>query len=126
MLTDSSTKKHIVQGTLGENRVAEYLKAQGYSIITVNYKKKYGEIDIIALKDSTLAFVEVKTRTKSSHCSSELVNTAKQRKIVRVAKEYISTKNIVNCSIRFDVALLDQQKDTILYIENAFYGAEYD
>lgn len=51
---------HISIGRLGENIVAEYLRCRGFSIICRNYKKKWGELDIIAQKDGVLHFVEVK------------------------------------------------------------------
>ena len=63
--SDPKTTKEI--GNLGEKLAAEYLEAQGYSILERNYWKKYGEIDLIATKpvshgtDSAVHFIEVKT-----------------------------------------------------------------
>ena len=37
-------------GRIGEEKVADYLKAKGYIILKRNYKDRYGEVDIIAKK----------------------------------------------------------------------------
>lgn len=48
-------------GSAGEKVVAQYLTESGYSIIVQNYRKRYGEIDIIAKKNDKIHFIEVKT-----------------------------------------------------------------
>ena len=49
-------------GKFGEDLACEYLVEKGYKILTRNYRKPWGEIDIIAKSaDKTLVFVEVKT-----------------------------------------------------------------
>ncbi len=50
-------------GNLGESVACEYLIRLGYSILERNFWKKFGEIDIVALKDGKIHFVEVKTVT---------------------------------------------------------------
>jgi len=60
----SKTQKRIV-GDRGESISCGYLKNNGYIILTRNYSCKFGEIDIIAQKDDSLVFVEVKTRKNS-------------------------------------------------------------
>ncbi|PIW74862.1 MAG: YraN family protein, partial [Candidatus Portnoybacteria bacterium CG_4_8_14_3_um_filter_44_15] len=53
-------------GDLGEGIAAKYLENNGYKIIERNYRKNWGEIDIVARKDDCLIFVEVKTMQKTS------------------------------------------------------------
>ncbi len=48
-------------GDLGEEIAVMFLMKQGFSIVERNYLRKWGEIDIVAKKDGTLYFVEVKT-----------------------------------------------------------------
>lgn len=48
-------------GEIGENIAARFLMKHGYSIIDRNYTKKWGEIDIIAVKQEKLYFIEVKS-----------------------------------------------------------------
>ena len=50
-----------VTGNQGELIVAHYLKQQGFKIREMNYRKPWGEIDVIAQKDKIVHFVEVKT-----------------------------------------------------------------
>ena len=50
-------------GFLGEEIAVNYLTSLGYKIIERNFKKRYGEIDIIAEDAGTLVFIEVKTRS---------------------------------------------------------------
>ena len=51
-------------GNKGERAAAELLQQKGYEIIGRNYKNKWGEVDIIAEKDTRIVFVEVKTKTE--------------------------------------------------------------
>ncbi|HVM76823.1 MAG TPA: YraN family protein [Candidatus Paceibacterota bacterium] len=56
------TKKHLKIGQIGERVAAAFLIKKGHQIIDKNYKKKFGEIDLIAkAPDETLIFCEVKT-----------------------------------------------------------------
>lgn len=54
---------HIKTGEIGEQISGAYLVKQGFNIITTNYRKKWGEIDIIVGRDNELRFVEVKAQT---------------------------------------------------------------
>ena len=50
-------------GNLGENIAAKYLESSGYHILDRNFRARQGELDIIAVDNDELVFVEVKTRT---------------------------------------------------------------
>src|SRR4051794_7727576 len=73
----------------GEDLAAKFLKEKGYKIIDRNFRKGYGEIDIIATKDKTLVFVEVKT-TKSNFLNSPLENIHyyKLKSLIKTAEFY--------------------------------------
>lgn len=117
----SSTKK--ATGIVGEKIVAEYVQNAGFAIIAQNYRKPYGEIDIIAHRKDTLACIEVKTRHSSMIDLASLVPPSKQRKIIMVAKEFIAQHyNSASITCRFDVALVEKINGlyTVSYIENAF------
>ncbi|MDD6190685.1 MAG: YraN family protein [Firmicutes bacterium] len=49
-------------GQIGENTAADILRAKGYRILKQNYRCRHGEIDLIAMRDGVISFVEVKTR----------------------------------------------------------------
>ena len=63
-MTKNKTKKQII-GQKGEDEATKYLKVKGFRILDRNYRKPWGELDIVAQKGSVLYFVEVKTVTRS-------------------------------------------------------------
>jgi putative endonuclease len=117
-----SEKKVI--GNHGEEVTARYLQEQGFSIRAMNYRKPYGEIDIIAQKKDLLIFVEVKTRRKNYFDASLLITPSKQKKIILVAKEYIFAHTLYTMTCRFDASLVTTEHagHNICYIPNAFMG----
>jgi putative endonuclease len=112
----------IQKGKEGELLVMQYLQKEGFTLITQNYRKRFGEIDIIAHKDDVLAFVEVKWRHNPLVDPAELIGPSKQRKIISIAKEFLSKHTYDDVVCRFDVALIEETNNSInlLYIDNAF------
>lgn len=53
-------------GRQAESKAAEYLKQHGFTVLEQNWRTRYCEIDIVARKDQTVYFVEVKYRTSDS------------------------------------------------------------
>ncbi len=114
-------------GGEGENKVASFLRKNGYAIVKRNFQCRYGEIDIIAENDEYVIFVEVKTRKLNSLVSGvEAVNSFKQRRITLTANDYI-IKTECQKQPRFDVAVVTvfERNDKSLgynlkYIENAW------
>ncbi|MEK7598877.1 MAG: YraN family protein [Patescibacteria group bacterium] len=95
-------------GNLGEDICVKHLVKHGYKILDRNYLKKWGEIDIVAKKDSTIHFIEVKTvELKSftgnnsftrnnfeSYDPEENVHPWKLKKLSRAIQTYLLDKNI--------------------------------
>ena len=112
-------------GDIGEEYAVNYLKKHSYKILSRNYRKRFGEIDIIAEKKGTVAFVEVKTRHENPLTRPfEAVDTKKQEKIYRTSLAYIY-ENDLDCQYRFDVCEVYVNRDTlkliqINYFDNAF------
>jgi putative endonuclease len=128
MLPFFNTKKSSpTLGKQGEDAVASFLKKEGFTILATNYRKFFGEIDIIAQKHDVIAFVEVKTRQKSYFDLSRLVIVSKQRKIIKTAEAFIAEKKLSQKIFRFDVALLEKNinHSSLHYIPNAFCKPEY-
>ena len=74
---------------LGETAACNYLKERGYEIIERNFRKGYGEIDIIAVKEDLLVFVEVKTRSNNKFGTPfEAISSKKLGKLITGAKFY--------------------------------------
>jgi len=73
----------------GEELAAKFLKEKGYKIIDRNFRKGYGEIDIIAVHKNVLVFVEVKTRTSNVYGSPlEAISYFKLKSLLRTAEFY--------------------------------------
>ena len=73
----------------GEELATNFLKKKGYKIIDRNFRKGYGEIDIIAIKSKILVFVEVKTRTSNFFGTPfEQITSFKIRALERTALFY--------------------------------------
>jgi len=111
-------------GRIGEDAAVSYLKDKGYVIIDRNYRRRFGEIDIVAEDKGVLVFIEVKTRKSERYGSPfEAVDFRKQQKMSIVALDYISRHNKENCPARFDVVavmLKDGTYPQIELIQDAF------
>jgi len=94
-------------GNKGEDIACIYLAKHGFLIQERNYYKKWGEIDIIAVKDGILHFVEVKSvidKGNREHRPEENVHELKQRKLRRIIQTYLSShKYSTNAEFQFHV-----------------------
>ena len=82
-------------GNQGEDYAAEYLRKNRYKILERNYRKRGGEIDIIAEKKGLIVFVEVKTRHSTTLSQPfEAVDLRKQDKIIQTAIMYLYEKKL--------------------------------
>lgn len=102
----------------GEELAVSYLKKNGYSIVERNFRSIYGEIDIIARKNSTIVFVEVRQLSNPLIEPSLTVNLKKQKKIKLTAMMYLKKNGIKASEHRFDVISIRNKE--IQHIENAF------
>lgn len=75
-------------GKYGEDIAAKYLQHRGFLILERNFKARYGEIDIIAIKDKTLIFIEVKTRIGDKYGKPEEAITQWKLREVKLTSEY--------------------------------------
>lgn len=107
-------------GDLGEELAKRYLSKKGYKIIERNYRCVLGEVDIIAMKDDILVFVEVKTRKSTDYAPEDSVTAKKRSKLLTIAK-YYQLKLKRDLDIRFDVlGITLADKPEFLHIEGAF------
>lgn len=112
---------NLLKGKNGENIAKNYLKKQGYRIIESNYKTKIGEIDIVAIKDKVLSFVEVKSRYDDSYGRPfEAVNTYKVKKIRDVASIFLMSNDVLYDGISFDIIEVFLSNGEINHIKSAF------
>ncbi|MGH2875737.1 MAG: YraN family protein [Solirubrobacteraceae bacterium] len=78
-------------GPAGERLAAEHLLRLGYEILERNYRTRWGELDIVASRDGTLAFCEVKTRRAGGRAGGpfEAVSRDKQQRVRRMANSWL-------------------------------------
>ena len=95
-------------GKLGEELACGELTARGYAILAKRYRTRHGEIDIVADDAGAVVFVEVKMKS-SPECglAAESVTAWKQRRVVRMAIDYIARHDLHDRPIRFDVVAID-------------------
>ncbi|CDM95537.1 MULTISPECIES: YraN family protein [Limnospira] len=114
---DLSIQKSIIEftvmsrhiGTLGEQLVAQWLQQTGWRISYHQYHCRWGEIDLIGHRETTIIFVEVKTRSRGNWDANGAlaITVTKQAKLIRTAEHFLSTHpHFSNHPCRFDVALV--------------------
>ena len=116
-------------GQWGEEYIASLYQRQGYRILGRNFfnrsGKRLGEIDLVAAKDRSLVFVEVKTRTSHSYGTpAEAVTPWKQNRLIAACKYFlISHPQYAGYDYRIDVAELstdlDRSRKSVRIITNA-------
>lgn len=88
-------------GAIGEDIASMFLVKHGFLVIQRNYRKKYGEIDIICEKDGILHFIEVKTVSREnvsremsdSYRAEENIHEAKLKRLGRTVEAYLLEYN---------------------------------
>ena len=99
-------------GRLGEQLAAEYLQGRGYEVIERNVRRREGEIDLVAVRDGTLVFVEVKLRTPGPMGGAvEAVTSTKRRRLRELAGAYAAEHPELPSDLRIDVVAIDLTPD---------------
>ncbi len=97
------------KGDFAEDRAVSYLEDLGYKIVDRNYYSRFGEIDIIAKKDDTLHFIEVKSGDGEPIYK---ITPSKLSKIIKTADIYMQKKHI-DLDYCFDAVIVTQQIEFI-------------
>jgi putative endonuclease len=104
-------------GYFGETIAVCLLKIKGYKILARRYKTVCGEIDIIAKKSDTVAFIEVKSRKNLDKCYTAITNQQLMR-IQRASGIFMNKNpNLRKNFARYDVVLVADWKLPV-HIEN--------
>lgn len=98
-------------GSAGEKLAIKLLKQKDYQILDKNFRSRFGEIDIIALEDKTLVFVEVKTRwTREYGPPEEAVTQRKIKSIIKTGEYFKLLHPELPEALRIDVVTIDFYK----------------
>ena len=91
-------------GKYGESIARDFLINNGYKILDMNYRNRYGEIDIKSIKNDIIIFCEVKSRyTNSFGNPIEAVTYYKQKQIIKLSEMYLLYEKYNNYNVRYDV-----------------------
>ena len=115
-------------GQRGEAAAARFLKKRGYAIVARSDRGRLGEIDLVAVHQRTVVFVEVKTRrSHDAGHQADAVDAQKQRRLTRLGLTYLKRHGLLEYPARFDVVAVtwsdDRRPPTIEHIRNAFEPA---
>lgn len=121
--TGLNMAKHLILGQEGEDVAARYLERHGFTVLDRNWRCGHKELDLVVRNDSTIVFVEVKTRASLDFGSPlEAVTPQKIRRIVNSADAYLRL-NCIDMDVRFDIVsiVVDGGEFRIEHIEDAFF-----
>ena len=113
-------------GDRGERIAERHLLRLGYYIVGRNHRSRYGEIDLIAVDEKTVVFVEVKARASNiAGYAAEAVDDQKEVKISKTAAEYVHYRGLHDSRKRFDVVAIDFEGKSwkLRHFRNAFESA---
>jgi putative endonuclease len=117
------SQSRIAFGKTGEDLACRELERRGYAIVARRYRRRGGELDIIARDGKTMVFVEVKARQDHAFGdASEAVGFVKRRRMAQVAMDYVLRHRLTDCPCRFDVVSIhmDDGRPVIEVFQNAF------
>jgi putative endonuclease len=117
------TCARIALGKTGEDLACRELERRGYAILARRYRRRSGELDIIARDGPTIVFVEVKARESCAFGEpADAVTPLKRRRIVRLALNYLMRHHLAAAPCRFDVVAItfDAAPPRVELFQNAF------
>jgi len=112
-------------GERGEQQACRFLRRHGHRVVANRSRSRYGEIDIIAVEDQTIVFVEVKTRrAEKNDRPAEAIDARRRQRLVRAALAFLKSRGLLEYASRFDVIEVlwpqGQRRPTIRHYRNAF------
>ncbi len=119
-MKDSSVQ----QGHLAEQTALEFLLSNGLNLVTRNFRSRTGEIDLIMLENSTIVFIEVRSRASNRFMEPiETINHRKIQKIIRTSRIFLQQYKGAYGSCRFDIITLTGKikPSSMDWIKNAFF-----
>lgn len=96
-------QRNNIVGSWGESLAADYMRKKHYKMVAMNYRCRYGEIDLIVSNRKYLVFAEVKLRKSDRFAAAfEHVDIHKQRRL-RTTAEFFLSEFQTELQPRFDV-----------------------
>lgn len=90
-------KSNYKKGKKGEGIAEKYLQDTGHKVVEKNYSTKFGEIDLITVKNKTIRFVEVKTKVGETFgAPEEMIDLRKIRQVMRLGEAYMIKNQLIS------------------------------
>jgi putative endonuclease len=104
-----------ILGARAEQVAVDYLKGRGLTILERNYRRRLGEIDLVALDQGVLVIAEVRTRSTEAYGGAAAsVGRLKQRRIIRAATQLLQQhRDYAALPVRFDVLIVNGPQSAV-------------
>ncbi len=110
--------QHIKTGKKGEVLALEYIKNKRYKILETNWRYRRSEVDIIAMDQKTLVFIEVKTRSSDYFGKPEIAVTNRKKKLLVDAGTAYMQEVDHTWEIRFDIIAIVLRSENDIEIQH--------
>jgi putative endonuclease len=112
-------------GSRSERAAERFLKRLGYRIVVRNYSCPFGELDLVALDNGCIVFVEVRSTGAADPArAAASVDDKKQKQLTKLAVHFLHARKLLDQAARFDVLALSwpaaKREPTIVHYLNAF------
>jgi putative endonuclease len=106
-------------GQNAEGAAVRFLESQGLTILLRNFRRRLGELDIVAREGAVLVIAEVRTRSSERFGGAAAsVDARKQSKLLRAAAQLLQQrKDLAKCKVRFDVIVVHRPGSRHMQIE---------
>lgn len=126
------SKKTENTGKNGEERAVYFLKKKGFEIVEKNYRKPWGEIDIVAKKNGVIHIIEVKSFTEKEGVKSnndfdepaDRLTKEKTKRLLRISQTYLEERGIWEGDWQIDILFITffpDGSEKIDFIENPVF-----
>jgi putative endonuclease len=112
-------------GQRAEDIAAAFLRAKGLEVLERNFRRRLGELDVVARQGEVLVIAEVRTRASALYGgAASSVDFRKQQRLVRAAAQLLQQrKDLAHLRVRFDVvsvSAIDSEEPRVDWIQHAF------
>lgn len=108
--------RHLATGAWGEEVAAAWYADHGYALVARNWRCPAGELDIVARRGRIIVIVEVKARRSDRYGPASMaVHPDKQRRLRRLAAEWLRTTRTHGVDVRFDVVSITAGRVEVIH-----------
>ena len=94
------------------------MERAGWAVLCRNWKGGGGELDVVAVRNGSLRFIEVKTRSSADPVGIEAVDARKRMRLARAANAWLQQSEVVYHELAFTVVLVEP--DGMTWYDDAF------